>query len=60
MSPAVASALRPERAVNEALLRYVLRLADTSLVLGQRLGEWVGHSPALEEDLGLGQSRRLI
>jgi ring-1,2-phenylacetyl-CoA epoxidase subunit PaaC len=36
-----------------ALFRYVLRLGDLSLVLGQRLGEWVGHSPALEEDLGL-------
>ena len=33
---------------------YVLRLADTSLILGQRLGEWVGHAPALEEDLGFG------
>src|SRR5215472_5698781 len=32
---------------------YVLRLADTSLVLGQRLAEWIGHAPALEEDLGL-------
>jgi ring-1,2-phenylacetyl-CoA epoxidase subunit PaaC len=47
---------------------YVLRLADTSLVLGQRLGEWVGHAPALEEDLGLanialdliGQARLLL
>jgi ring-1,2-phenylacetyl-CoA epoxidase subunit PaaC len=36
------------------LLRYVLRLGDTSLILGQRLGEWIGHAPALEEDLGLG------
>jgi len=52
----------------EALLRYVLRLGDTSLVLGQRLGEWVGHAPALEEDLGLanlaldlvGQARLLL
>ena len=51
-----------------ARMRYVLRLADTSLVLGQRLGEWVGHSPALEEDLGLanlsldliGQARLLL
>jgi ring-1,2-phenylacetyl-CoA epoxidase subunit PaaC len=51
-----------------AQLRYVLRLADTSLVLGQRLGEWVGHAPALEEDLGLanisldliGQARLLL
>ncbi len=37
----------------EALFRYLLRLGDTSLVLGQRLGEWIGHAPALEEDLGL-------
>jgi ring-1,2-phenylacetyl-CoA epoxidase subunit PaaC len=36
-----------------ARFRYVLRLADTNLVLAQRLGEWVGHAPALEEDLGL-------
>jgi ring-1,2-phenylacetyl-CoA epoxidase subunit PaaC len=51
-----------------ALFRYVLRLGDLSLVLGQRLGEWVGHSPALEEDLGLanialdmiGQARLLL
>jgi ring-1,2-phenylacetyl-CoA epoxidase subunit PaaC len=46
----------------------VLRIADLSLVLGQRLGEWVGHAPALEEDLGLanialdllGQARLLL
>lgn len=36
-----------------SLLAYVLRLADGNLVLAQRLGEWVGHAPALEEDLGL-------
>jgi ring-1,2-phenylacetyl-CoA epoxidase subunit PaaC len=36
-----------------ARLGYVLRLADTSLVLAQRLGEWVGHAPALEEELAL-------
>ena len=54
--------------MSESLLRYVLRLADTSLVLGQRLGEWVGHAPALEEDLALanialdliGQARLLL
>jgi ring-1,2-phenylacetyl-CoA epoxidase subunit PaaC len=47
---------------------YVLRLADTSLILGQRLSEWVGHAPALEEDLGfanialdlIGQARLLL
>ena len=32
---------------------YVLRLADSDLVLAQRLGEWVGHGPALEEDIAL-------
>ncbi len=47
---------------------YVLHLADTSLILAQRLGEWVGHAPAIEEDLGLanisldllGQARMLL
>ena len=50
------------------LVTYILRLADTSLILGQRLGEWVGYAPALEEDLGLanvaldmiGQARHLL
>jgi ring-1,2-phenylacetyl-CoA epoxidase subunit PaaC len=40
--------------VSEDLFRFLLRLGDTNLVLAQRLGEWVGHAPALEEDLGLG------
>src|SRR5437867_2433270 len=35
------------------LFDYVLRFADTDLVLAQRLGEWVGHGPALEEDIAL-------
>ena len=50
------------------LFRGVLRLGDLSLILGQRLGEWVGHAPAVEEDLGLanlaldliGQARLLL
>lgn len=54
--------------VADARFSYLLRLGDTSLVLGQRLAEWVGHSPALEEDLGLanlsldlvGQARLLL
>jgi ring-1,2-phenylacetyl-CoA epoxidase subunit PaaC len=54
--------------VQNAHFRYLVRLGDTSLVLGQRLAEWVGHSPALEEDLGLanlsldliGQARLLL
>jgi ring-1,2-phenylacetyl-CoA epoxidase subunit PaaC len=38
---------------NEALFRYLLRLGDDSLILGQRLGEWCGHGPILEEDIAL-------
>lgn len=32
---------------------YLLRLGDDSLILGQRLGEWCGHAPAVEVDLSL-------
>jgi ring-1,2-phenylacetyl-CoA epoxidase subunit PaaC len=50
------------------LLRYTLRIGDTCLILGQRLGEWVGHAPAIEEDMALanlaldcvGQARLLL
>ena len=35
------------------LFTYILRLADDQLILGQRLGEWCGHAPTLEEDLAL-------
>lgn len=49
-------------------LQYLLRLSDTCLILGQRLGEWCGHAPILEEDIALsnmaldliGQSRALL
>lgn len=37
-----------------SLFAYTLRLADNALILGHRLSEWIGHSPALEEDLALG------
>lgn len=47
------------------LFDYLLRLADTDLVLAQRLGAWIGHGPVLEEDIAsanvgldlLGQAR---
>lgn len=47
---------------------YVLQLADTCLIHAQRLGEWCGHAPVLEEDLALsnmaldllGQARALL
>jgi ring-1,2-phenylacetyl-CoA epoxidase subunit PaaC len=49
-------------------LRYVLRIADTALIHAQRLTEWCGHGPVLEEDIALsnmaldllGQSRALL
>ncbi len=48
--------------------RYVLRLADTCLIHAQRLAEWCGHGPVLEEDIALtnlsldllGQARALL
>ncbi len=47
---------------------YLLRLGDSALVLGQRLGEWCGHGPVLEQDIALsnigldliGQARSLL
>ncbi len=47
---------------------YVLRLGDNALILGQRLSEWCGHAPVLEEDMALantaldliGQARLLL
>jgi len=39
--------------ITDHYFQYVLRLADNALILGQRLAEWCGHAPALEEDLAL-------
>ncbi len=36
-----------------AEVQYLLRLGDTCLILAQRLGEWCGHAPILEEDIAL-------
>lgn len=55
-------------ASSDILRRYAVHLGDSSLILGQRLGEWIGHAPALEEDLALanigldliGQARYLL
>ena len=38
---------------NQAYNTYLLRLADDTLILGQRLSEWCGHGPILEEDIAL-------
>ena len=35
------------------LAEYVLRLGDSALILGHQLSQWVGHSPAIEEELAI-------
>jgi ring-1,2-phenylacetyl-CoA epoxidase subunit PaaC len=39
--------------MNKEMYQYLLRLADSSLTLGQRLAEWCGHGPYLEEDIAM-------
>ncbi|MBV4536226.1 1,2-phenylacetyl-CoA epoxidase subunit PaaC [Pseudomonas urmiensis] len=38
---------------NQALIQYLLLLGDSALIQGQRLCQWCGHAPALEEELAL-------
>lgn len=52
----------------DATQQYVLRIADACLIHGQRLAQWCGHAPVLEEDIALtnialdhiGQARALL
>lgn len=37
----------------EALYKYILRLADNSMIMAQRLAEWCSRGPILEEDLAI-------
>ena len=41
--------------MNDAVnrLTYTLQIADTILIHAQRLGEWCGHGPILEQDIAL-------
>lgn len=39
--------------MSAAHFEYVQRLGDNALILGQRLSEWCGHSPFLEEDIAM-------
>jgi len=34
-------------------VQYLLRIGDSCLILAQRLAEWCGHAPMLEEDIAL-------
>lgn len=53
--------------MEEQQLQYILSLSDNALILSQRLGEWCGHGPVLEQDIAmtnialdlLGQARML-
>jgi ring-1,2-phenylacetyl-CoA epoxidase subunit PaaC len=63
MSAVASIALKPTPAQD-----YLLRIADTCLIHAQRLAEWSGHAPVLEEDIALtnlaldlvGQARALL
>ncbi len=37
----------------EQQFEYLLRIADNALIHGQRISEWCGHGPVLEEDIAL-------
>ncbi|MEM8741997.1 MAG: 1,2-phenylacetyl-CoA epoxidase subunit PaaC, partial [Pseudomonadota bacterium] len=39
--------------LESALFEFLLRLGDSTLILGHRVSEWCGHGPALEEDIAL-------
>jgi ring-1,2-phenylacetyl-CoA epoxidase subunit PaaC len=39
--------------MQDARISFLLYLADTSLILGQRNSEWCGHGPILEQDIAL-------
>lgn len=65
---APASTTASVRPTGEPAQQYVLRIADSCLILSQRLAEWCGHAPVLEEDIALanmaldllGQARALL
>ncbi|WP_417616203.1 1,2-phenylacetyl-CoA epoxidase subunit PaaC [Oceanisphaera sp.] len=56
------------KALQDSLFIYLLRLGDSQLVLSHRLSEWCGHAPELELDIALanialdtlGQARTLL
>ena len=53
---------------DQALQAYLVRMGDNAVVLAQRLSEWVGHGPELEEEMAMsnfaldliGQARMLF
>jgi ring-1,2-phenylacetyl-CoA epoxidase subunit PaaC len=53
---------------NSRIHEYLLRIGDNALILGQRLSEWCGHGPILEQDIAvtnialdlIGQARNVL
>ncbi len=45
--------MNPLVGMQDARISFLLYLADTSLILGQRNSEWCGHGPILEQDIAL-------
>jgi ring-1,2-phenylacetyl-CoA epoxidase subunit PaaC len=41
------------RVSQDPQVQYLLRVGDTALILAQRVAEWTGHAPVLEEDIAL-------
>jgi ring-1,2-phenylacetyl-CoA epoxidase subunit PaaC len=39
--------------MKDATINFTIHLADDALIMGQRLGEWCGHGPILEQDIAL-------
>jgi ring-1,2-phenylacetyl-CoA epoxidase subunit PaaC len=39
--------------MKDVTINYTVHLADNALIMGQRLSEWCGHGPILEQDIAL-------
>ena len=45
--------MNSNQGLEKSIAFYALRLADSALTMGQRIAEWCGHGPYLEEDVAL-------
>lgn len=45
--------MRQAGADRDMVFEFLLRMGDSTLILGHRVSEWCGHAPALEEDIAL-------
>ena len=53
MKPADTPVIAADAHSRALAVEYILRVADSSLIHGQRLAQWCGHAPVLEEDIAL-------